>query len=153
MKIGVVASDPVWASEKINAAIAEINRVDKMLSTFSDDSIANEINRNAGIKPVKTDGEIFRLIERSLKISELTHGAFDITYYSGCQDEENDDIYSKTVLKSAANYQNVVLNNQLQTVFLKEKGMRIGFGGKQQRICSRQGKVYFADGRCSQWFN
>lgn len=128
-EIGVVGSDPVWANKKINAAIAEINRVDKMLSTFSDDSIVNQINRDAGVKPVKTNGEIFRLIERSLQISELTHGAFDITYNTPGSDEEKyDDIHSETVLKSTANYKNVILDNQLQTVFLKEKGMRIGFG-------------------------
>jgi thiamine biosynthesis lipoprotein len=140
-EIGVVGSDPVWAGEKINSAIAEIKRVDKMLSTFSDDSIANEINRNAGIKPVKTDGEIFRLIERSLKISELTHGAFDVTYYAAGQDEDNyDNAHGDTVLKSVANYKSVVLNNQLQTVFLKEKGMRIGFGANSKGYAADRAK-------------
>src|ERR1700740_1347468 len=79
-EISVVGNNPNWADERVDEAIAEINRVEKVLSTFSDDSTLNAINRNAGIKPVKTDGEIFRLISRSLEISELTHGAFDITY-------------------------------------------------------------------------
>ena len=140
-EIGVVGSDPVWANKKINAAIAEINRVDKMLSTFSDDSIVNQINRDAGVKPVKTDGEIFRLIERSLQISELTHGAFDITYYTPGSDEEKyDHIHSETVLKGTANYKNVVLDNQSQTVFLKEKGMRIGFGANSKGYAADRAK-------------
>jgi len=131
-EISVVGSNPIWADERIDDAIAEINRVEKLLSTFSDDSTINEINRNAGIKAVKADPEIFRLIDRSIQISGLTDGAFDITYYAP---EKDDSIFyntpGKTTLKtslSRVNYQNVVLDATAQTVFLKEKGMRIGFG-------------------------
>jgi len=61
-EISVVGNDPVWADSCIDAAIAEITRVEKLLSAFNDDSQINEINRNAGIKPVKVNAEIFRLI-------------------------------------------------------------------------------------------
>src|SRR3954471_7741444 len=82
-EISVVSNNHVWAEDRIDDAIAEINRVERLLSTFSDESSINKINRNAGVKPVKTDTETFRLIERSLQISDLTYGAFDITYYAG----------------------------------------------------------------------
>ena len=75
-EISVVGNNPGWADDRIDDAIAEINRVEKLLSTFSDDSSINEINRNAGLKPVKADPEIFRLIDRSTQISGLTFGAF-----------------------------------------------------------------------------
>ncbi len=131
-EISVVANDPHWADERINDAIAEINRVEKLLSTFSDDTPINKINRSAGVKPVKTTGEIFRLIDRSLQISELTDGAFDITYYT-----EKDEAHFETSQHKTGNvitavrpisFKNVVLDAKEQTVFLKEKGMRIGFG-------------------------
>jgi thiamine biosynthesis lipoprotein len=131
-EISVVGNDPHWADERIDDAIAEINRVEKLLSTFSDDTPINKINRNAGIKPVKTTGEIFRLIDRSLQISALTDGVFDITYYA-----EKDTAHFETgqgksadVITAAkqVSYKNVVLDAKEQTVFLKEKGMRIGFG-------------------------
>ncbi len=124
-EISVVGNNPGWADDRIDDAIAEINRVDKLLSSFSDDSSINEINRNAGVKPVKTDAEIFRLIDRSTQVSDLTHGAFDITY---CTTEKE---FSDTPNKKNAgsiNYQNVELDTKAQTVFLKETGMRIGFG-------------------------
>jgi FAD:protein FMN transferase len=131
-EISVVGLNPIWADERIDDAIAEINRVEKLLSTFSDDSTINEINRNAGIKAVKADPEIFRLIDRSIQISELTHGAFDIIYYAPDKDDSIfENTPGKTTVKTAArriNYQNVVLDASAQTVFLKEKGMRIGFG-------------------------
>ena len=78
VEISVVGNDPHWADERIDIAIAEINRVEKLLSTFSDDSTINQVNRNAGERPVKVASEIFRLVDRALQISELTHGAFDI---------------------------------------------------------------------------
>jgi len=127
-EISVVGSNPGWADDRIDDAIAEINRVDKLLSTFSDDSTINEINRNAGIKPVKTDAEIFRLIDRSTQVSGLTHGAFDITYCTTekeLADAAEASGKNKPVL---INYRNVELDPKAQTVFLKEKGMRIGFG-------------------------
>ena len=124
-EFSVVGNDSNWAEERINGAIIEINRVEKLISAFSDESSVNEINRNAGIKPVKTNAEIFRLISRSLEISELTHGSFNIIYYT------DDTIASKKVAsnkKSEKKYHNIVLDARNQTVFLKDKNMRIGFG-------------------------
>jgi thiamine biosynthesis lipoprotein len=139
-EISVVGNNPDWADERIADAIAEINRVEKLLSTFSDDSIINEINRNAGIKPVKTDGEIFRLIDRSLKIAELTHGSFDITYYVAEKDFAANDTPAKVALKTAIGYKNIVLDATAQTVFLKQKGMRIGFAANSKGYAADRAK-------------
>jgi thiamine biosynthesis lipoprotein len=143
-EISVVGNSPVWADERIDNAIAEINRVEKLLSGFGDDSSINEINRNAGIKPVKTNAEIFRLIDRSMQISDLTDGAFDITYYAA--DKEPADFetdQSNAIVKSAVsqlNYQNIVLDAKAQTVFLEKKGMRIGFGGNSKGYAADRAK-------------
>jgi thiamine biosynthesis lipoprotein len=121
-EISLVANDPVWANERIDSAINEINRVEKLLSTLTEDSKINEINRNAGIKPVYVDAEIYRLIDRSLQISELTYGTFDISYSTVATE-------GKTSKHKASftNYKNIVLDAAAQTVFLKNKGMRISF--------------------------
>lgn len=129
-EISVVGNNPHWADERIDEAVAEINRVEKLFNTFSDESAINEINRNAGMRPVKINGEIFRLIERSLQISALTEGAFDITYNMSAGDwaPHNFNKNAAAAVASALNYQNIVLNAQEHTVFLQEKSMRIGFG-------------------------
>jgi len=126
-EISVVGNDDVWALKCIDAAAAEINRVEKLLSTLTDDSQVTEINRNAGVKPVKVNAEIFRLIERALAISELTDGAFDITYNA-----END--------AKAANYRQVIINENKTTVFLKEKGMRLGFSAVSRGYAADRAK-------------
>jgi len=120
-EISVVGNDTVWAHNCIEEAAAEINRVEKLLSTLSDDSQVTGINRNAGLKPVKVSAEIFRLIERALAISELTDGAFDITYQSDAgQNEANQN--------KLVNYMHVILDAERSTVYLQEECMRIGFG-------------------------
>lgn len=124
-EITVVGENPGWATERINDAIAEINRVDKLLSNFGDDSSINTINGNAGIAPVKVNGELFKLIDRSLQVAELTYGTFDITYSTA----------PKTV--AGISYKDIVLDAAAQTVFLTHKGMRISFAAN--------GKGYAAD--------
>jgi thiamine biosynthesis lipoprotein len=137
-EISVVGNDPVWAGERINSAIAEINRVEKLLSTFSEDSEVNTINRNAGKKPVKVSAEIYKLIDRSLQISELTYGAFDITYYSADKTDDHNDTAVATY--TTVNYKDVVLDATATTVFLKEKGMRIGFGANSRGYAADRAK-------------
>ena len=117
-EISVVGSDPVWADDCIDNAVIEISRVEKMLSAFSDDSQINEINRNAGLKPVKVSAEIYRLIERSLKISELTQGTFDITYSATDKNIDLQKIERNSV--RFTNYNHVILDPERTTVFLKE---------------------------------
>lgn len=132
-EFSLVTNDTVWALQRIDSAIGEVNRIEKLLSTFTEDSIINDINRNAGIKPVRVEAEVFRLIDRAIQISSLTHGTFDITYaaMNAANAHDNSKTASTKTLKkkiSLTNYTNVVLDYTAQTVFLKNNGMRIGFG-------------------------
>ncbi len=136
-EITVVLDDEAAAQLHINAAAEEIRRIEALLTTFNEESQTAAINRNAGIAPVKVDKEVFDLIQRSKRISDITQGAFDISYGSIDKRLWNFDQHM-TALPDAAtakrmvrliNYRNIVLNEKECTVFLKEPGMRIGFGG------------------------
>jgi len=136
-ELSVVAGDEQWANEKIDLGIAEIQRIEKLLTTFNDNSETNAINANAGIKPVVISRETFNLIQRSLRISALTQGAFDISYGSVDKrlwnfDQHMTELPDKETAKKMVrliNYKNIVLDDEKCTVYLREKGMRIGFGG------------------------
>ncbi len=144
-EISVVAGNQTKADEYIDCAVEEIKRIESLLTTFNPDSQTNQINAKAGISPVKVNKEVFQLIERSIKISNLTQGAFDISYGSIDKGLWNFDTSMKQlpdaeIAKQAVSlidYRNIELNSADSTVLLKRKGMRIGFGGI--------GKGYAAD--------
>src|SRR3569833_2358166 len=136
-ELSVVGTDEQWANEKIDIGIAEIQRIEKLLTTFSEDSETNQVNANAGISPVIVSRETFNLIHRSLRISALTQGAFDISYGSVDKrlwnfDQQMTELPDKDTAKKMVrliNYKNILLDEDKCTVYLREKGMRSGFGG------------------------
>jgi FAD:protein FMN transferase len=136
-EISVIARDAAYANNCIDAAVEEIRRIEKILTTFSDDSDTNRINAFAGISAVKVEREVLELIQRCIKISQITQGSFDITYGSIDKRLWNFDKEMKSLPDAATarrsvkliNYKNVIVDESECTVFLKEKGMRIGFGG------------------------
>ncbi len=136
-EISIVGADETWAHTMITKAVDEIKRIEKLLTTYDESSETNQINQSAGIAPVKVCEETFRLIERSLRISHITQGAFDISYGSVDKSLWNFDAHmtslpdAKTAKRMVRliNYRNIILDEEQMTVFLKEQGMRIGFGG------------------------
>jgi FAD:protein FMN transferase len=136
-------------NNKIEAAIDEIVRIEKLLTTYNENSQTNQINSNAGIKPIKVDREVFDLIERSKRISEITQGAFDISYGSVDKSLWNFDknmtalpaVETAKEMVRLINYRNVVLDEKKTTVLLKEKGMRIGFGGIGKGYAAERAKL------------
>ena len=148
-EVTVVHEDSKWADHSICEAVDEIRRIEKLLTTFDESSQANLINQMAGIAPVTVDKEVFELIRRSKKISEITQGAFDITY--GSVDKQlwnfNKSMTSLPDSDTARrrvrliNYRNITLDEKTGTVFLKERGMRIGFGGIGKGYAAEQAKL------------
>ena len=142
--ISVVANDSIEGQQYISSAIDEISRIERLISSWDENSQTTQINKTAGIEAVKVDSELFQLIQRALKISKLTDGAFDISYasmdkiwkFDGSMTKmPSEEAITKSVEK--VGYENIVLDIEKQTVFLKLKGMKIGFGAI--------GKGYAAD--------
>lgn len=142
--ISVVASSDAEGENYIDMAVAEISRIEKLISSWDANSETSEIIRNAGIKPVKVSTELFDLIKRSIQISKLTDGAFDISYASMDRIWKFDGSMTQMPSEEEINnsvqkvgYENIILDEQNGTVFLKLAGMKIGFGAI--------GKGYAAD--------
>ncbi len=136
-EITVEADTEVKADEFLKMAVNEISRIEAILSTYQPHSETNLINENAGKKPVIVSEETISLIVRSKKISEITQGAFDISYGSIDKRFWNFETKMTTLPDEALakknialiDYRNIEVNLIEKTVFLKNKGMRIGFGG------------------------
>lgn len=133
--ISIVAKDSLTAEQNINEIIAEITRIENLISDWKSTSQVSEVNQNAGIRPVKVDQEVFELTQRALQFSEVTNGAFDISFaamdriwkFDGSMTEmPSAEAIKKSVEK--VGYKNIILDSVQSTIFLKQKGMKIGFG-------------------------
>ncbi|MDF4202339.1 FAD:protein FMN transferase [Maribacter sp. SA7] len=134
--ITVISEDEELGYIYIQEALAEVQRIEKLISSWDVDSETSLINKNAGIKPVPVSWELYKLIERSILLSEITNGAFDITFtplnHIWKLDGTMEAVPSSTEVKEVKNkvgYKNIVLNSKDRTVFLSKRGMRISFGG------------------------
>ena len=133
--ISIVAKDSLSAEQNINEVIAEITRIENLISDWKPDSQVSEVNQNAGVKPIKVDREVFELAQRAIKLSEITNGGFDVSFaamdriwkFDGSMTEmPSAEAIKKSVEK--VGYRNIILDSVESTIFLKLKGMKIGFG-------------------------
>ncbi|MBI5885560.1 MAG: FAD:protein FMN transferase [Deltaproteobacteria bacterium] len=123
--------DPAFA-----AVVAEMTRIEEMMSEWKETSPVSLINRNAGKGPVAVPDELFKVIFAAQLTSEVTKGAFDISWAAlrGLWDfaPGHERIPTDAELKKAValiNFNKVVLDPGKKTVFLKDAGMSIGLGG------------------------
>lgn len=133
--ISIVAQDSLLAEKNIDTIIAEISRIEFLISDWKPTSQVSEVNQNAGIRPVKVDREVLKLTQRALYFSEITQGGFDISFAAMEKIWKFDG--SMTTLPTAeaikksvekVGYKNIVIDTLQSTIFLKLKGMKIGFG-------------------------
>jgi thiamine biosynthesis lipoprotein len=148
-EITIVAQNEELGYINIEEAVAEIRRLEKMISSWDPDSETSQINKNAGIKPIKVSFELFRLIERALLISEITYGAFDISFAAMDKIWKFDGSmkHPPTAAEieesvSKVDYRKIILNSEESTVYLKEKGMKIGFGAIGKGFAADKAKEF-----------
>lgn len=134
-EITVVTTNEDLGYINVQEAIGEISRIEKLISSWDENSETFAINKNAGLKPVKVSLELFKLIERSKQISDITNGAFDISFaaldklwdFKGAMTAKpTKREISEAVSK--VNYREIQLDESNLTVFLPKPGMKISFG-------------------------
>ena len=121
-----VAAD---CSEKV---FTEMSRIEALMSSYISTSELSFINNNAAISTVEISDEMGQLIEKSLYFSEISHGAFDITYasvgyaydYRKRQQPSDDEISSAL---PAIDYHHIELANN--AIRFRNSGVRIDLGG------------------------
>ena len=126
--------DPVQGQHLVEQVFAEARRIDLLMSTYIDDSRISDINRRGADEPVIAGNELFRLIQRSLDISVLTRGAFDITYESVGQHYDfrtrrRPDQTTVDASRLLIDYRLVELDQATGTIAFAAKGVRINLGG------------------------
>ncbi len=127
-------NDGVAASAAIDAVMREMHRIDALMSPYKESSELSCINRDAARHPVGVCAELFDLLERSIGFSELSGGAFDITYASvghlydyRRRIRPTDDAAGGRPLRRSAT--EPPLDRAARTVRFARDGMRIDLGG------------------------
>ena len=128
------SDDAELAAATVEDVFQEAHRIDRLMSTYKDESEITNINRNAAAAPVQAGAELFALIERSLQISELTSGAFDITYDSvgrhyDFRSGQRPDEATVAAERQNIDYHLVEIDKRHRTVRFGRPGVRINLGG------------------------
>ncbi|MDI3500811.1 MAG: FAD:protein transferase [Thermoanaerobacter sp.] len=108
---------------------------DKMSVTIKNSEV-NQINENAGIRPVKVSPDTFYVIKKAVHFSDVEKGYFDITVgpivklwnigTDKAKVPSPEEIKAKLPL---VNYKDIILDEKNMTIMLKNKGMSIDLGG------------------------
>jgi thiamine biosynthesis lipoprotein len=132
------AADEAAVDAAFEDAMAELERIDKLMTNWTPDSDVSKINAAAGDgKGVAVSAETFTVIQRSIEISKKSKGLFDITVgaFKGLwkfdQDMDGslptaDEVSERLKL---VGYKDIVLDKKKKTVRLKRKDMAITLGG------------------------
>ncbi len=141
-------ADSALARQAVAAGLAEGQRIERLISSWDPNSQTSAINRQAGQQPVTVDRELWDLIYRAQKVSRLTQGAFDLSFasldkvwrFDGSMTSVPD---SATVALSVAkvDFRDIVLSAAGQTVWLREPGMKLGFGAIGKGYAANRAKA------------
>lgn len=142
--ITIVEKDSVIARERISQVIEEVTRIENLISEWRPGTQISEVNRNAGVRPVKVDREVFELTRRAIAYSEQSQGAFDVSIAALDRiwifDGSMTALPSEEAIRNSVRnvgYRHIKLDSAAFTVYLEKAGMKIGFGSI--------GKGYAAD--------
>ncbi len=146
--ITVAAKSEEEGGAAIDAGMAELRRLDAMMSLYKDTSEITAVNRAAGMHPVHVSPEMVEITERAIEASRLSEGVFDVTIgplvvlwqmrlKAGTipTDEEIQKV------RPLVNYRNIVIDKKASTIFLKRTGMIMDLGGMKGYMADRAADV------------
>lgn len=118
----------------IDAVLQEMERVNRLMSPYIENSQLSKINQFAHEGPVEVDKDLFNLLEKSIQVSELTNGAFDITYASvgslyNYRKKLKPTEQDFSTAKEFIDYKNVLLDKDQFSVSYAKQGVKIDLGG------------------------
>ncbi|MGD2095593.1 MAG: FAD:protein FMN transferase [Phycisphaerales bacterium] len=134
-RVVAIAEDSSTAQKCIDAAFAQINKVDDLMSDYKSDSEISLVNKNGFNKPVQVSRETYEVLKKSLEFSRLTDGAFDITvgplvdlFHTAEQNGIFPDKEQVEQAKSKVGYEKLKLDDQNRTIRFTVEGMRLDLG-------------------------
>lgn len=135
-RLTVYASSQEKAVNACRAAFDRIAVLDTMMSDYRKDSELNRLSDQAGGPPIKVSPELFKVLKKSLEVSQRSQGAFDVSVgplISLWRTARRTTTLPKSEeiekARSLVNWQKIKLNDRDKTVQLLTPGMRLDLGG------------------------
>ncbi len=142
--ITVVAHSAREGEAAIDAGMAELRRLDAMMSLYKDGSEITSVNLAAGKRPVKVSPEMIEVVEDAAEVSKLSGGVFDITvgplvvlWQLRLKEGKVPTDEEIARIRPLVNYRNIVIDKKASTLFLKKSGMIMDFGGMKGYMADR----------------
>ena len=137
VEITLYAPEESVANEAAKAAFARVVELDRIFSDYKADSEVMQLCTDAGSRgPVKVSQDLFQVLDLSLRISQKSDGAFDVTvgplvklWRRARKEKKLPTPTEITNAKACVGWQFVALDAEKQTVELKRRGMQLDFGG------------------------
>lgn len=123
-------------SRIVSEALDEVDRIDRLMSHYRPDSPLSRLNREAALKPVKVERELFDFIAECLRYSRASDGAFDITvgplmkawgFFRGEGHLPTDD--ELAAARSRTGFHHLILNAKEHTIQFDRPGVELDPGG------------------------
>jgi thiamine biosynthesis lipoprotein len=151
--ITVAGPTRVAGEAAIDAGMAELRRLDAMMSLYQDGSEITKVNLAAGKGPVKVSPEMIEVVERAADISRLSGGVFDVTigplvvlWQMRLKEGTVPTAEEIARVRPLVNYRNIVVDKKASTLSLKRKGMILDFGGMKGYLADRVSDLFRSRG-------
>jgi len=146
--ITVVSRSAEEGDAAIEAGMAELRRLDAMMSLYKDTSEITRVNLAAGKSAVKVSPEMIELVERAAYISQLSSGVFDVTvgplvvlWQMRLKEGTVPTDEEIALVRPLVNFRNIVVDKKASTLFLRKTGMIMDFGGMKGYMADRTAEV------------
>jgi thiamine biosynthesis lipoprotein len=134
-RVVAIADDQQTAAAAVEDALAEIYRVDELMSDYREDSQISKVNREAFAHPVEVSPLTFEVLQRSVEFSRLSDSAFDITIgplvdlWRRSADANSAPTEAElAAARSKIGYEKLILDPNQMTVRFAVEGMRLDLG-------------------------
>jgi len=135
-RVIAVAADSNIANRCIEAALAEIKEIDKLMNRYKNDSEISELNRDGFRRAVRVSKSTYEVLQRAIEFSELTYGAFDVTvgplvdiWHSTRDTSTLPADAELQQARSKVSYELLILDVNEMSVRFAVKGMKLDLGG------------------------
>lgn len=131
------ALDEPALRDKLGKALAEIRRLEGLMTTWREDSELSRVNAAAGQGAVAVSAETLRVIEKSVWMSARSEGVFDITFeamhglwkFDQDLEEKIPDRRAVDAARKLIDWKKIRIDPEARTVKLERPRMRMSLGG------------------------